>query len=72
MKDYVDELLPCPFCGGKNLLWEGALRYGRPVSHVVCWNCFAEGPVADHLKNGRGNYPKAKKLWNKRAAARGG
>lgn len=31
------ELLPCPFCGGNNLLWE-------LMSYIICDDCGTEGP----------------------------
>jgi Lar family restriction alleviation protein len=53
------ELLPCPFCGGKELTTEGCLWY----QVVYCLTCEAEGPVADALPNPEN----AIAAWNRRA-----
>tara|TARA_R110002049_G_scaffold282589_2_gene462416 strand:- start:728 stop:1261 length:534 start_codon:yes stop_codon:yes gene_type:complete len=47
-------LLPCPFCGSKNLIIDP--YYDE--SSVVCQDCKTDGPA--------GNYVECQRLWNKR------
>jgi hypothetical protein len=69
--DYVVELLPCPFCGNKNLLWTG----DATGTYIDCWSCFARGPriFRKRMANGlpHGKFPAAKRFWNKRVAVNG-
>lgn len=67
--DYADDLLPCPFCGDKNLLWTGE----KGGTYIDCWTCFARGPFILRGRPGKsglpsGRFPAAKRVWNKRAA----
>lgn len=39
----MNELLPCPFCGGKNVV---IMRDGGWF--VMCNGCTANGPIVDH------------------------
>lgn len=53
-----EELLPCPFCGSRDLSWCG------PSTYVTCNSCGVEGAWNDDE-----DYEKAAKAWNTRAHA---
>lgn len=55
MADELTELLPCPFCGGADLVCATGFAY--------CLTCHADGPIVPP------NGPSAKELWNKRVRA---
>ena len=52
----MNELKPCPFCGGKAKLQGDESKYG---CFVVCTNCYAEMDYSE-------TEVKAIEAWNKR------
>lgn len=68
----MNDLKPCPFCGGTALELE---RCGGHYSWIQCLTCTMQGPngatdehnsklYGDHTKNDR----LAEELWNRRAS----
>ena len=52
------ELKPCPFCGGRGLLWESRVR--RTLSwYVYCENCYIRTVLFDNLDE-------SVETWNRR------
>ncbi len=64
------ELLPCPFCGGKNLSVEFADEDGEYAS-VWCADCKANGPIAFVDDGGSEDHAESKvgiERWQNRSA----
>jgi Lar family restriction alleviation protein len=53
------ELLPCPFCGGRNLQFRKTNLHFKPF--YKCLDCWADGPVAADKKS-------LPEKWNTRTA----
>ena len=56
----VNDLAPCPFCGGKGKLIVLTRNYGMDGAFIRCEHCKAQGPVGHtwetHLKDSGGLY----------------
>lgn len=52
----MDELKPCPFCGG-NLVWCEHPAYLH--AYISCKGCQCRGPIS-------GNQADARRIWNQR------
>lgn len=51
----LNELKPCPFCGGENVKTQYELF--RP--YIICYKCHAQTPCYN-------DYKSAKEAWNRR------
>ena len=65
----MDELKPCPFCGGKAKLYATITRtYPNHCKHYCyCEKCYATGESFSDLENDGSSVFKAIEAWNRRA-----
>lgn len=63
------ELLPCPFCGGRNIDPSGLT--GTMCQSAACLDCYAAGPQVDYSNAAPGSVDVDKlcvERWNQRAS----
>lgn len=69
------EILPCPFCGGKDLSVKTDnvmhMEYGRIGAVVMCNTCRAQGGIAETEWYGSKVKTGAIRLWNRRSTREG-
>lgn len=58
----MEELKPCPFCGGREIIIRQVLYAGidKPRFYAQCQKCFAQTAIGWSTKSG------AVKAWNRR------
>lgn len=70
MSNNIEELKPCPFCGGKELYFFGTTRHAGPLTcywrQVRCYICMTSSGAASGLSEDEAEH-KAGELWNRRA-----
>lgn len=61
----MDNLKPCPFCGGRAELSEGSFD-GKEISYVMCKNCASQGEFF-FVSPKYASAERAIEAWNRRA-----
>lgn len=66
MSDGLEQLEPCPFCGGEGRLSQFVAQFDQGAYFIECNKCRAQGPTADppYAQAER----RARRLWNERNA----